>query len=106
MNLASLFAAASTQHGALSRRQLRALGVSAKAQRSAIADGWMVLAGPSVVVLGAAPRTWEQRLQVGLLALGPRAWVSHEAAAALHGLDRTPPGCVEFTVPRGCRPIA
>jgi very-short-patch-repair endonuclease len=106
MDLASLFVVASQQHGAVHHRQLRALGVSAKAQRSAIADGWMVRAAPSVVVLAAAPDTWHRRLRVGLLALGPKAWVSHEAAAALHGLDRTSPGDVEFTVPRGCRRVA
>jgi very-short-patch-repair endonuclease len=66
----------------------------------------MIRAAPAVVVLTAAPQTWHQRLRVGLLALGPHAWVSHEAAAALHGLDRSLARCVEFTVPRGRRPLA
>lgn len=55
-----------------------------------------------VVVAGSAD-TWYRRLQVGLLALGDDAWVSHEAAAALHGLDRSPPDALEFTVPRSRR---
>jgi len=39
----------------------------------------------------------------GLLTLGPRAAVSHHAAAALHGLDGALAGAVEFTVPRAQR---
>jgi hypothetical protein len=46
------------------------------------------------------PVTRHQQLTVGLLALGPSSWVSHEAAAGLHGLDRSPQGAVEFTVER------
>ena len=40
-------------------------------------------------------------------AAGPRgrAWVSHEAAARLHGLDRARPDVVEFTVPRSSRKL-
>ena len=40
---------------------------------------------------------------MGLLALGPAAWVSHEAAAALHGFDRALPEPVELTVLRAAR---
>jgi very-short-patch-repair endonuclease len=39
-----------------------------------------------------------------LLCLGERSWVSFEAAAALHGLDRSRPHAVEFTVDRRQRP--
>lgn len=48
----------------------------------------------------AAPRTHRQQLRLGLLSLGPRSWVSFEAAAALHGLDRSDTTAVEFTIPR------
>jgi hypothetical protein len=106
MDLAAIFEAAGHQYGALTHRQLRDLGVSAKAQRTAVSAGWMIRAAPGVIVLAAAPQTWEQRLQVGLLALGRDAWVSHEAAASLLGLDRSPPDRAEFTVPRGCRSVA
>ena len=44
-------------------------------------------------VVAGSPDTWHRRLQVGLLALGGRRWVSHEAAARLHGLDRSPRRC-------------
>ena len=39
----------------------------------------------------------------GLLCLGAESWVSHEAAAALHDLDRHVDGAVEFTVLRARR---
>jgi hypothetical protein len=58
---------------------------------------------PRVWRIAGSPDIWEQRLQAGLLYLGDRALVSHEAAAQLHGLDRTPADRVEFLVPRSCR---
>jgi very-short-patch-repair endonuclease len=94
---------AARQHGAVGVRQLRALGISARARRTLVADRRLRLVAPGVVVAAGSPDTWHRRLQVGLLALGSRAWVSHEAAAALHGLDRTTPDRVEFTVPRRIR---
>ena len=51
----------------------------------------------------AAPDTWERRLMVGLLTLGPTARISHESAAQVHGLDRSLEGRVEFTVDRSHR---
>ena len=36
----------------------------------------------------------------GLLSLGRQSWISYEAAATLHQLDRSDPDAVEFTVPR------
>jgi len=50
-----------------------------------------------VAVVVGSPDTWYRRLQVGLLALGPQAWVSHEAAAALLGLDKAMFEPIDFT---------
>jgi very-short-patch-repair endonuclease len=47
-----------------------------------------------------SPDTHRRRLRCGLLCLGERSWVSYEAAATLHGLDRSRPHAVEFTVER------
>jgi hypothetical protein len=91
------------QHGAATTHQLRRLGVSAKAQRTAERDGWLERVAPGVVVLGASTDTWLRRLRVGLLALDARGWVSHEAAAALYGWPGGPAEPVEFTVPRQAR---
>ena len=94
---------AAHQHGAVSAPQLREIGVTPKVRRNAIAAGILAVAEPTVFVAAGSADTWYRRLQVGLLALGPNAWVSHEAAAALHDLDRTPPNTVAFTVLRGQR---
>jgi len=94
---------ASRQHGAIGAGQLRDIGVTAKVRRNAVAAGILAVAEATVFVVGGSADTWYRRLQVGLLALGSNAWVSHEAAAALHDLDRTPPEQVAFTVLRGRR---
>ncbi len=39
-----------------------------------------------------------------MLSLGGQSWISYEAAALLHGLDRSTPDAVEFTVMRGAGP--
>jgi very-short-patch-repair endonuclease len=96
---------ASAQHGAISVRQLRAAGLTADERRRAVAAGWLVPAESTVMLLAGSPDTWYRRLWTGLLALDGRAWVSHEAAARLHGLDRARPDVVEFTVPRSSRKL-
>jgi hypothetical protein len=97
--------AAREQHGALSHAQLRRLGMSTKVRRAMLARGELQRAAPGVVVVAGSPETWLQRLQVGLLALGPTAFVSHEAAAHLLGLDRSRAGRAEFTIPRTTRRV-
>jgi hypothetical protein len=74
---------AAEQHGAVSVAQARECGMSWKAQKAAEARGQLRIVEPGVLVVFGAPDTWHQRLQIGLLAPGPDAWVSHEAAAAL-----------------------
>jgi very-short-patch-repair endonuclease len=94
---------AAAQCGAVSIKQLRAAGVTWKAQKGAISAGWLAPVEPTVLVIAGSPDTWHRRLWIGLLALDGHGWVSHEAAAALHGLDRARPDAVEFTVPRRFR---
>jgi hypothetical protein len=98
--LRAALAIAAEQHGAISVRQLRACGLSARAQRTAVADGHLSKVEPTVLVVRGSPDTWFRRLQVGLLALGPGACVSHEAAARLLGLDGSDENVAEFTVLR------
>lgn len=92
---------ASRQHGAVSVPQMRDLGLSWAAQRAAVASGVLQMVPGHVVVVVGSPDSWRRALHVGQLALGPHAWVSHEAAAALLGLDRALTDRVEFTVRRG-----
>lgn len=94
---------AAHQDGAVSEAQMRESGLTARAQRQAVADGRLLMVEARVAVALGSPDTWHRRLRVGLLALGPEAWISHEAAAALHGLDRTLFEPLEFTVRRGKR---
>ena len=95
---------AATQEGLVTVPQLRSSGVSPWTQRVLVADGWIHRIAPRVYAVRGAPDTHRQRLRAGLLCLGERSWVSYEAAAALHGLDRSKPTAVEFTVDRARRP--
>jgi very-short-patch-repair endonuclease len=104
--VARISAIAARQRGAIAVKQLRAAGLSSKAQRAVTAAGWLITVEPTVLVVAGSPDSWSRRLQVGLLALDGRGWVSHEAAARLHGLDRARRDAVEFTVPREARNVS
>ncbi len=95
---------AADQDGLITAEQLRSHGVTAWTQRRLVADGWIFRLAPRVYALRGAPDTHRRRLRCGLLCLGERSWVSFEAAAALHGLDRSRPHAVEFTIERSRRP--
>jgi very-short-patch-repair endonuclease len=101
---ASLSDHAADQDGLVTVEQLRSHGVTPWTQRRLVADGWMFRLAPRVYALRGSPDTHRRRLRCGLLCLGERSWVSFEAAAALHGLDRSRPHAVEFTVDRRQRP--
>jgi very-short-patch-repair endonuclease len=95
---------AADQEGLLTTAQLRHHDVSHWTQRRLIADGWMFRLAPRVYALRGSPDTHRRRLRCGLLCLGERSWVSFEAAASLHGLDRSRAHAVEFTIERHRRP--
>ena len=95
---------AADQDGLITIEQLRSHGVTPWTQRRLVADGWIGRVAPRVYAVRGAPDTHRRRLRCGLLCLGERSWVSFEAAAALHGLDRSRPHAVEFTVERRRRP--
>jgi very-short-patch-repair endonuclease len=97
---ASIDDLAAEQEGLLTVDQLRSFGVTPWTQRRLVADGWMFRLAPRVYALRGSPDTHRRRLRCGLLCLGDRSWVSYEAAAALHGLDRSRPHAVEFTIDR------
>lgn len=101
--LAPVRALAATQHGAVGKAQLRRVGFTAAHERAAVAAGQLLRATVNVVIVAGAPDTWMQRLSIALLALGPTAFVSHESAAALLGLDGFRPGPPTITVTRGQR---
>lgn len=102
--LAALTDLAADQDGVITTAQLRSLGVSKWTQQRLVADGWFHRICPRVYGVRGAPDTHRQRLRAGLLSLGERSSVSFEAAAALHGLDRSDHRAVEFSIDRGRRP--
>ncbi len=91
---------AADQDGLITSEQLRSHGVTAWTQRCLVAAGWIFRLAPRVYALRGSPDTHRRRLRCGLLCLGERSWVSFEAAATLHGLDRSRPHAVAFTVER------
>jgi very-short-patch-repair endonuclease len=100
---ASINDLAADQEGLITVDQLRSFGVTPWTQRRLVADGWMFRLAPRVYAVRGSPDTHRRRLRCGLLCLGERSWVSYEAAAALHGLDRSRPHAVEFTIDRAQR---
>lgn len=95
---------AADQDGLVTTAQLRSHGVTPWTQRRLVVDGWMFRLAPRVYAVRGAPDTHRRRLRSGLLCLGEQSWVSFEAAARLHGLDRSRPHAVEFTIERPRRP--
>jgi very-short-patch-repair endonuclease len=95
---------AADQDGLITTAQLRSHGVTAWTQRRLVVDGGIFRLAPRVYAMRGSPDTHRRRLRCGLLCLGERSWVSFEAAAALHGLDRPRPHAVEFTIERPRRP--
>jgi very-short-patch-repair endonuclease len=99
----ALAALAARQHGAFALAQLDEVEIGRRWIHNLADRGVVVRRAPGVYAMAGATETWHQRLMVGLLALGEESWVSHEAAARLHGLDRSRDGAVELTVLRGQR---
>lgn len=90
---------AAAQHGALTRAQLRACGVSDQELRTLGAKGVLIRAQPRVYLVASHPRTWEQRLMIATLVAGSLAVASHRSAAGLWRLDRFRRQHLEVTAP-------
>jgi very-short-patch-repair endonuclease len=91
---------AARQHWAISRAQLRALGLSADAITHRLADGrlhrwrWR-----GVYAVGRPDLSQDGRWMAALLACGPAAVLSHESAAALWGVIPYRPGVIHVSLP-------
>jgi len=96
-----LITLAEQQDGLVTLAQLRACVPARHRQRKLVADGSIRRIAPSTYKISGSPGSHRQQLRAGLLSLGHSSWVSYEAAAALHRLDRSDPTAVEFTVTRG-----
>lgn len=92
---------AASQYGLLTRAQASSLGATPKMiERRLRAGRWAVMA-PGVYSLPGMAPSWRRDLVTACLQAGPEAVVSHEAAAALHGLETFLPGPVVVTLPHG-----
>ncbi len=97
---AAIEALARTQQGAFSRTQARQRGATDGLIDRRLTAGRWLPADTGVFLLPGHPRTFLQRLFVATLAT-PGSFVSHEAAARVHGLDAVRDAQVEVTAPRG-----
>ena len=102
---ASIARLAGEQFGVVGLVQLADMGISRSTLRTHRRRGWLVAVAPRVLAVAGGAACWERELMTGLLSLGDESWVSHEAAARLHDLDRAVDGAVEFTVLRERRGI-
>lgn len=100
-----LAAIAASQHGVIHLDQFRRSVPSQWTRRRIVADGWLEPVAPRVYAIGGSPATTRRSLTAGLLSLGPRAVVSHRAAAAIHRFEHAHDGAVEFTVPVAARGV-
>lgn len=87
---ATLGRLAAEQHGVVARRQLLAAGIVSSTIGRRVDSGHLVPLHRGVYAVGHARLTREGHWTAAVLAVGPRAVLSHRDAAALHGLR--PPG--------------
>src|ERR1700760_842815 len=93
-----LWELAAGQHGGGSRAQLLARR-SEQQLRTLIASGWVHRLHPGVYAVGHTKLTVRGRWMAAVLACGADAVLSHQDAAALHGLLKVDSGDIHVTAP-------
>lgn len=91
---------AARQHGVISVRQLRALGLDRSAVDRRLVSGHLHRLHHGVYAVGHRSLTKHGRYLAAVLACGPRAVLSHRSAADLLGIRRTASPRIAVTVPR------
>ena len=94
-------ALAASQHSAFGRWQAAEIGISNEAIATRLRNGAWLEPIPGVLVVAAAPRTWQQRLIIPTLIRPGGVVVSHLSADRLHGFDGFTDGSVHVTVAAG-----
>lgn len=92
---------ASEQCGLFSRRQVLGAGGNDNLISRRLESGRWLRVATGVYSLAGWPQSWRRSLWSAHLHVSPASVVSHEAAAALHGLILFRPGPVIVTVPHG-----
>jgi Protein of unknown function (DUF559) len=87
----------------VARRQLLALGISARETERRIADGRLIRLHRGVYAVGHRILTPHGHSMAAVLALGPRAVLSHKSAGSLHELLTTAQTRTDITVPKANR---
>jgi very-short-patch-repair endonuclease len=87
------------QLGVFARWQLTPRGVTNQAIQRRVETGAWVKHLPGVYGLPSAPESFEQRVWIAWLAVGPGAVISHEAAAQLRGIPNVVRDRVTLIVP-------
>ncbi|HEV2754137.1 MAG TPA: type IV toxin-antitoxin system AbiEi family antitoxin domain-containing protein, partial [Solirubrobacteraceae bacterium] len=99
----ALFALARRQHGAVSRAQVRATGLSDDAINRRLRGGRLRPVHRGVYAVGPLPLTSGGNRMAAILACGGQAVLSHRTAADLWGLRPCDTPRIEVTVPRSGR---
>jgi len=93
---------AGRQHGIVARRQLLALGFSARSIEHRVARGRLHLVMHGVYAVGWPKLTPKRRWMAAVLACGDDAMLSHRSAAALWEIGTDRPNVVDISVRRRC----
>jgi very-short-patch-repair endonuclease len=96
----AILALANSQHGVVSRVQLRALGASAEMIDAWIASGRLIVVHRGVYAVGHRVLSVEAQWMAGVLAGGEGAALSHRAAGDLWQLTGLRRALADVTVPR------
>ncbi len=94
---------AGRQHGVIARRQLLALGFSARAIEHRVARGRLHLVMRGVYAVGWPQPTPKRRWMAAVLACGDKAMLSHRSAAALWGIGTERIDRIDISVRRRTR---
>lgn len=96
---AELGARAVAQHGAVSRRQLLAIGFTRHEIEGMIRAGWLHRVHHGVYAVGRRSLGPKGRWMAAILACGSGALLSHRSAADHRGVRRSSQALIEITVP-------
>lgn len=92
---------AKRQYGLFTRAQALAVGLTLRVIEARLRSGRWDRVAPGVYALAGGLPSWRRSLMAACLQAGPGAVVSHEAAAALHGLAPFVPGPVVVMLAHG-----
>lgn len=94
---------AARQHGLVSRRQIRELGVLRAPLQRLVRAGHLTYVTPRVLKIGGSAESRWQSVMAGVLDVGPNALASHLTAAAMWGVPNIAPEPVHVSVVRYVR---